>query len=275
MVWNIESKNNPPDSKGGSFDFFSNLKDFLTEKFKSFKQTLIDLNILKGEITSSSSNSSDSSQYSPEVSTSSETVWESVEYNHMSLKEKLTQICVRSRTYWVVNKDDWWSVSFWKLQFHGAKAEKILNAIKRKNPSRYASVMTDSLFSNVKTACDSVWNDRQVKQFQSLMQDSGARYEMDKVVDETIQSYLDLIKWWWVKDPRATLAFWRICNYWPWFAEKIKNKMVGDGANINDYNQVINYYENNTSWRVRTKFQKPDPALWNKNIRQVIGEYSV
>lgn len=270
----IESKNNPPESKGGFFDFLRNLKNFITEKFNSLKETLISLNILKWEITSSSSKSSSDPQSSPEVQASSEGSRESVEYDRMSLKKKLTQICVRSRTYWVVNQDDCWSVSFWKLQFHGSKAEKILNAIKKRDPSRYSSIMTDPLFRNTKTACDSIRNDNQKSQFQKLMQDSWAKHEMDKVVDETIQSYLDLAHKWWVSDPKATLVFWRICNYWPWFAEKIKNIMVKAGANINDYNQVINYYEQNTSWHVSTKFSKPIHMFWGKNLRQVIGEYS-
>jgi hypothetical protein len=104
------------------------------------------------------------------------------------------------------------------------------------------------------------------------MEDSSAQHEMDKVVDETIETYLSLIKKRWVSDSRATLAFWRICNYWPAFAEKIKNIMVSNWKNINDYNQVIDCYERNTTWRVQGKFQKPDPALWNKNIREFIGE---
>ena len=275
MVWSIEIKDNHDGPKSGFFDFLHNLKDFITEKFASFKETLISLNILKGEITSSSSREdtvSNPVHSNPEAA--AVMVSESSEREHVSLKDKLTQICVRSRTYWGVNKDDCWSVSFWKLQFHWAKAEKILNAIKTRNPSRYSSIMMDPLFSNIKTACASKRNDTHVAQYQRLMQDSGAKHEMDKIVDETIQSYLDLTHTWWVSDPRATLAFWRICNYWPRFAEKIKDKMVRAGADINDYNQVIDYYEQNTSWTVRTKFQRPVRMFWTKNLRQVIWEYT-
>ena len=272
MVWSIESKNNPSESRGGFFDFLVNLKDFVVEKFNLLKQALIDLNILKWEI--KLRNSPANAQSSNEHPSSGEMVSGSNEVVRASLKEKLTQICVRSRTYWAVNQDDCWSVSFWKLQFHGSKAENILNAIKKRNPSRYSSIMTDPLFRDIKTACDSKRNDNQKSQFQKLMQDSWAKHEMDRVVDETIQSYLDLAHKWWVSDPRATLAFWRICNYWPWFAEKIKNMMVKAWANINDYSQVIDYYEKNTSWHVSTKFSKPIHMFWGKNLRQVIGEYS-
>ena len=70
------------------------------EKFNFLKESLISLNILKGEITSpASSSASASSQSNPEITTSTERTGESVEKPHMSLKEKLTQICVRSRTY--------------------------------------------------------------------------------------------------------------------------------------------------------------------------------
>lgn len=248
----------------GFFDFIrewrEDLKDFLSEKLEAIRNTLSNLNILKNDISRSSSNPDSSS------------VRESVEFNSKSLKDKLTQICVRSRKYWVVNKDDLWSVSFWKLQFHGKNAEKVLTAIKRANPSRFDSVMTDPLFRDIKVACASKWNSRQEAQFWKLMDDSTAQHEMDKVVDETIETYLSLIKKRWVSDSRATLAFWRICNYWPAFAEKIKNIMVSNWKNINDYNQVIDCYERNTTWRVQGKFQKPDPALWNKNIREFIGE---
>ena len=58
------------------------------------------------------------------------------------------------------------------------------------------------------------------------------------------------------------------------YGEILKNKMVRDGANINDYNQVIDYYEKNTSWHESTKFQRPVKMFWNKNLRQVIWEYT-
>ena len=149
----------------------------------------------------------------------------------------------------------------------------MLNAIKRRNPSRYASIMTDPSFSDVKTACAAKWEEPQIAQYERLMEDPGAQDEMDKVVDKTIQSYLNLIQKRWVTDPRATLAFWRICNFWPWFANRLKNKMLEDGADISNYEQVIDYYENSPEWKRYPKFKKSDPALWNKNIRQVISEY--
>jgi hypothetical protein len=51
------------------------------------------------------------------------------------------------------------------LQFHGKNAEKVLTAIKRANPSRFDSVMTDPLFRDIKVACASKWNSRQEAQF--------------------------------------------------------------------------------------------------------------
>ena len=241
-------------------EWWQNLKDFLSEKFSAIKDTLSNLNILKRDVSGSSQNSGSSS------------VKESAEVNHNSIKEKLTQICVRSRQYWDVNKNDVWYVSFWKLQFHGANAKKILRNIKANNPSRFDSIMTDPLFRDTDVACTSVRNDNHVSQFRELMEDSSAKREMDKVVDEVIEGYLTLTKRWWVTDPRATLAFWRICNYWPKFAENIKDIMVKNWKNINDYNQVIDCYEANTSGGVQGKFRKPDAALWNKNIREFIGE---
>lgn len=241
---------------------WENLKDFLSEKFSAIRDTLSNLNILKKDVADGSHNAT------------SGTVCESVESNPQNLNAKLKQICVRSRKYGDVNKNDEWYVSFWKLQFHWETAKKILRNIKASDASRFNSIMTDPLFRDTDVACTSVWNDTHVTQFKELMNGSKAQYEMDKVVDETIDGYINRIKWRWVTDPKATLAFWRICNYWPAFAEKIKNIMVSSWKNINDYEQVIDCYESNTSWHVRTKFQKPDPALWNKNIRQFIWEYT-
>lgn len=261
------SKGNEALSNKGFFDLiregWNSLRDFVSEKFATIKETFRNLNFLKRDIVSSWGGSI-SSDISPE----------SREINRKSLKDTLKQICVRSRSYESVYDDDNWSVSIWKLQFHAEKAETVLNNIKRANPSRFNSIMTDSLFRNIHNASFSVWNGNQIAQYKKLMKDSSAQREMDKCVDDTIQGYLDRIqRWWWVTNPKAILAFWRICNYWPAFAEKIKNKMVKNWQDINDYNQVIDCYEANTTWRVHCKFQKPDPALWKKNIREFIWEY--
>lgn len=259
------SKGNEALSNKGFFDYirewWNSLKNFLSEKFKAIKDTLKNLNILKRDVVDSNQNSGSGS------------VNESVEVSHNSLKGRLTQICVRSRQYGSIYEDDNWSVSIWKLQFHAWNAEKVLTAIRNVNPSRFDSIMTDPLFRDIHKASFSVWNPDQVSQYRKLMEDRSAQREMDKIVDDTIQGYIDRIHGrWLVTDPKATLAFWRICNYWPVCAENIKNIMVENWKNINDYNQVIDCYEANTTWRVQRKFQIPDPALWNKNIREFIGE---
>ena len=101
------SKGNEALSNKGFFDFirewWNSLKNFLSEKFAAIKDTLKNLNILKRDVAGNSQNSGSSSAR------------ESAEVNHNNLKEKLTQICVRSRKYGSVCEDDRWSVSIWKL----------------------------------------------------------------------------------------------------------------------------------------------------------------
>ena len=105
------------------------------------------------------------------------------------------------------------------------------------------------------------------------MEDSWCVQIQKDMALKTVDGYLDFVKWMWVTDAKAILAFWRICNYWIWHAKKVKENMENSGANFNDYNQVIDYYEKSVSWVVRTKFQKKYACFWNKNLREVIGEY--
>lgn len=250
-------------------EIWSNFKSFVSSVFSVKKDSSAELSGLKSDLDAGSSVSRG------DVRSKSDVLWDSVESANKKLRDKLKEICVRSRTYWEVNKNDAWFVSFWKLQFHGDKSKKIMHNIKSANPSRFASIMTDSLFKNIDVACTSVRNDNQVLQFKRLMEDPSAQQEMDKVVDETIDGYLDFVRWLWVTDVRAILAFWRICNFWIWHAKKVKENMEKGGANFNDYNQVIDYYEKSVSWAIRTKFQKKYACFWNKNLREVIGEYRI
>ena len=256
------------ESGKGFFDSISewwkSLMDFVKEKISALKDTLIDLNILKRDVVSD--------WWGNNKNTGSDVVRESVEVDNKALKEKLKQICVRSREHWDVAKNDEWYVSFWSLQFHWPKAKEVLRNIKSRNPSRFNSIMTDELFRNTDAACMSIRDNTQVGQFRELMKDPWAQQEMDKVTDETINGYISMVHWWWVSDPRATLAFWRICNYWPDFARGIKEEMTRKGLDFNDYNKVIDYYEQTPKWRIHKKFQKPDKALWYKNIREFIGD---
>ena len=255
----------------------NNFKNFLSDIFSTKKDSSQKLNNLKNDVTNNKPNKNnekaETNNTETEIKNTNERINDSIENNDKNLKNKLKEICVRSRTYWEVNKNDVWFVSFWKLQFHGDKSKKIMHNIKSADPGRFDSIMTDPLFKNIDVACTSVRNDNQAKQFKKLMEDPKAQQEMDKVVDETIAGYLEFVKGLWVSDARATLAFWRICNFWIWHAKKIKNNMAKNGANFNDYNQVIDYYEKSVNWAVRTKFQKKYACFWNKNLREVIGEY--
>ncbi len=290
MVLDMENKERDSSVDKGFFAYIgeirNNFKNFISSVFSVKKDSSEKLNNLKNDVSYDSTRENhnqvadlgnnvnvNNSDENTNSDLKSESVGDSVENDNKNLKDKLKEICVRSRTYWEVNKNDVWFVSFWKLQFHGDKSKKIMHNIKSADPSRFASIMTDPLFKNIDVACTSVRNDNQAKQFKKLMEDPKAQQEMDKVVDETIAGYLEFVKGLWVSDARATLAFWRICNFWIWHAKKVKNNMVKAGANINDYSQVIDYYEKSVSWAVRTKFQKKYSYFWDKNLREFIGEY--
>ena len=98
--------------------------------------------------------------------------------------QKLKEICVRSKKYWDVNKNDCGFVSIWLLQFHGDKTWKILDNIKSTDPNRFNSIMTDSLFKDINKASKSKRNDTQANQYKKLMEDPKAQKEMDKAEKE-------------------------------------------------------------------------------------------
>lgn len=267
-----------------------NLKDFVNETFSSEKESEAWLNNLKDNVASDKKvensnvtsegieeqhNEQDKKRTSESKPDKTNT---SIEKDKKGLKDKLKEICVRGRKYWDVNKNDEWFVSFWKLQFHGDKSKKILNNIKSTDQNRFNSIMTDSLFKNIDKAATSKRNDTQANQFKKLMEDPKAQQEMDKVVDETIEWYIDKIKSWWVTNDKAILAFWRICNYWSWYAQTIKNKMAQGGADFNNYKEVIERFEKSekSKWKTTTsqKFKKKSSWLWGKSVEEVIEEYS-
>lgn len=256
-------------SNKGFFDYirewWNSLKNFLSEKFSAIKDTLRSLNILKKDVVSSWTGSSWTHDASPE----------SREKDSKTVREKLLEIVARWRRPWDVEKDDLWSVSLWMLQWHWANAVKLLKRLKNHNPGRFNSIMTDSLFGNLDKAWMSVWNDTQKAQYKTLMQDSGCQQVAKDMALETVDGYLNLISKWWVTDARATLARWRICNAWPWFAENIKNDMLKSGKNINDYKEVISSYRKTDFWKKYNKFDKRYSYFWGKNLEDVIGTYTV
>ena len=153
----------------------------------------------------------------------------------------------------------------------------IFMAIITFNSIRFNSIMTDPLFKDIDKACTSKRNDTQANQFKKLMEDSKAQQEMDKVVDETIEWYIKDVKSWWVTDARAILAFWRICNYWSWYAKALQKNMAASKADFNDYKQVIERFEKSekSKWKETTsqKFKKKTSYFGNKSLEEVIGEY--
>ena len=248
----------------------NSFKNFVSDIFSVKKENTARLNDLKDDVSSSVGEKQDDRD--------SKTGIDSVEKESKGLKDKLKEICVRSRKYWDVNKNDLWFVSFWKLQFHGDKSKKIMHNIKSANPSRFNSIMTDPLFRDIDKACTSKRNDTQANQFKKLMEDPKAQQEMDKVVDETIEWYIKDVKSWWVSNDRAILAFWRICNYWSWCAKTIRKNMSANNADFNDYKQVIEWFEKSekSKWKVSTsqKFKKKYSYFGNKSLEEVIGEYN-
>ena len=267
----------------GFFDYIgeirNNFKKLVSDIFSTKKESSLKLDNLKEDISNNNEKEWDKTNETT-TKTDNKNVdkkLDSAEKDTKSLKEKLKEICVRSRKYGDVNKNDCWFVSFWKLQFHGDKSKKIMHNIKSVDSSRFNSIMTDSLFKDIDKACKSKRNDTQAKQFKKLMEDSKAQKEMDKVVDETIEWYIEKIKSWWVTDARAILAFWRICNYWSWYAQTIQKKMAENKADFNDYKQVIEWFEKSekSKWKTTTsqKFKKKSSYFGNKSLEEVIGEY--
>lgn len=271
MTVETENKDTESKSEKGFLDYIhkirNNFKNFLSEVFSTKKDSSEKLNNLKEDI--SNNNEKEDNETDTKI--------DSAEKDTKNLKEKLKEICVRSRKYWDVNKNDCWFVSFWKLQFHGDKSKKIMHNIKSANPSRFDSIMTDPLFKNIDKACTSKRNDTQAKQFKKLMEDPKAQQEMDKVVDETIEWYIEKIKSWGVSDARAILAFWRICNYWSWYAQTIQKEMAKNNENFNDYKQVIEWFEKSekSKWKMTTsqKFKEKSSYFGDKSLEEVIGEY--
>lgn len=260
----------------------NSFKKFVSDIFSTKKEISSQLDDLKGDVSGSvderkgageveSSNRDDGSK-------SVDKKIDSAEENTKWLRDKLKEICVRSRKYWDVNKNDNWFVSFWKLQFHGDKSKKIMCNIKSAIPSKFDSIMMDPLFKNIDKACTSKRNDTQVMQFKKLMEDPKAQQEMDKVVDETIEWYLKSVKSWGVSDARAILVFWRICNYGSWYAKALQKKMAESGADFNDYKKVIEWFENTekSKWNTTTsqKFKKKSSYFGNRSLEEVIGEYN-
>ena len=260
--------------------FWGNLKDSISSFFSVKKESTSKLDTLKEDISTAKDDSKDKQSSSEnslrtEVASASNvwTVSESKEKDTWNLRETLLKVVSRGRKPESVNKNDNWFVSIWMLQRHWDKTVTLLKQFRDHNPARFKSIMTDPLFNNLEKAGKSVWNDTHVKQFSELMKDSWCVQIQKDMALKTVVGYLDFVKGLWVSDPRATLAFWRICNYWIWHAKKVKNNMVKAGADINDYSQVIDYYEKSVSWVVRTKFQKKYAVLWNKNLREFIWEY--
>lgn len=244
---------------------WNDLKDYISSAFSAKEESKSNLGELRWNVNENKDEEN--------LKSGMETVFESKEKSAWNLRETLLKIVSRSRTADIVNKNDNWFVSIWMLQRHGDKTVTLLKQFRDHNPERFKSIMTDALFNNLEKAWKSVWNDTHVKQFRKLMEDSWCVQIQKDMALKTVDGYLDFVKWMWVTDARAILAFWRICNYWIWHAKKVKEKMEKSGANFNDYNQVIDYYEKSVSWVVRTKFQKKYACFWNKNLREVIGEY--
>lgn len=258
----------------------NNLKKFVSDVFSAEKESFKKLDGLKKDVSDSISEKQDDETKESSMKLDSKNngkKLESAEKESKGLSDKLKEICVRSRKYWDVNKDDCWFVSFWKLQFHGDKSKKIMHNIKSADTSRFNSIMTDPLFKDIDKACTSKRNDTQANQFKKLMEDSKAQQEMDKVVDETIEWYIKDVKSWWVTDARAILAFWRICNYWSWYAKALQKNMAASKADFNDYKQVIERFEKSekSKWKETTsqKFKKKTSYFGNKSLEEVIGEY--
>ena len=253
----------------GFFDFIrdgrNNLKNFISERFSSIKDTLKNLNILKTDITSNSWGGS---------SGSSETVTEAHEKNSKNIREKLLEIVARSRKATDVCEDDLWSVSLWMLQWHWDNAVDVLKRLKQHNPSRFTSIMTDPLFNDLDKAWNSVWNTQQSQQYKALVADSWCEQVLKDKALETVDWYLRLVRGWGVTDSRAILAWWRICNAWSWFAQNIKDEMVRSWKNINDYREVISSYRSTDFWKKYDKFGKRYAYFGNKNLEEVIWEYS-
>lgn len=249
-------------SKKSFFDYiregWGSLKDFIVEKFSAIKETLSSLNILKRDVASNDD---------PDRNK------DSVENNDKNLREKLLEIVARSRKPWDVCKNDEWSVSLWILQRHWSNAVDLLERLRQVNQSRFDSIMTDPLFKDLDKAWMAIWNDEQTQQYKELIKDSRCVQVMRDKAFETVDSYLRLISGWGVTDARATLAWWRICNAWSWFAQNIKNDMKRKWKNINDYSQVIAAYKSTDFWRAHNKFWKRYACFDNKNLEEVIGEY--
>ena len=264
-------------------EIWKNLKIFISENFSTNKKNEQELNNLKQnvKVNEGDINIKDEKKETKENTdnnkTESEHINNSTEKDKKGLKNKLKEICVRGKKYWDVNKNDCGFVSIWLLQFHGDKTGEILNNIKSIDPNRYNSIMTDSLFKNTDKAAKSKRNDTQANQYKKLMEDPKAQKEMDKAVDETIEWYLKKVKSWWVTNDKAILAFWRICNYGSWYAQNICKKMEKNGADINDYKQVIERFEKTEKSQGKTttsqKFKKKSSWLWGKSVEEVIEEY--
>ena len=246
------------------------MKDYISWIFSLKNESSLKLNSLKTDINSDKNihHNENSSNYNTESN------GESKEKNTKNLRDTLLKVISRSRKPGDVMKNDNWFVSVWILQRHWQKTISLLKDSQKIDPKRFESIMTDPLFRNLEKAWKSVRNDRQVQQFRELMKDPRCIQLQKDLALETVDEYLKFTKDLWITDSRATLAFWRICNYWLWHAKKVKNNMAKAWANINDYNQVIDYYEKSVSWNVRTKFQKKYAVLWNKNLREFIWEYT-
>ncbi len=282
-------------------EIWQNLKNYISESFSAKQNDESELNGLKQDVKTDETDKSsekektennekenekedekknektENNENAKSKESKSEKVSDSVEKDK-KLFQKLKEICVRSKKYWDVNKNDCGFVSIWLLQFHGDKTGKILNNIKSVDPNRFNSIMTDPLFKNIEKASSSKRNDTQANQYKKLMEDPKAQKEMDKAVDETIEWYLEKVKSWWVTNEKAILAFWRICNYGSWYAQQISKKMAQGGADINDYKQVIEWFEKSEKSQGKTttsqKFKKKYSCFWNKSIEEEIWEYN-
>jgi len=246
------------------FDFirekWSNFKEYLSEKLSSFKETLFGLNLLKRDVAGNS--------WSDKLS-------DSREKDSKNIREKLLEIVSRSRKPESVCENDLWSVSLWTLQWHEKNAVKLLKRLRECNPSRFDSIMTDPLFRDLDKAWMSVWDkDKHTVQYKLLVEDEWCKQVIKDMWLETVDWYLSRISWWWVTDAKATLARWRMCNAWPWFAEWVKNDMVKNWKNINDYIEVIESYDATDFWKKYNKFWKQEPYYNNRTLGEVIGEYS-
>ncbi len=242
----------------------NNLKNFVSEIFSTNKENKQELNNLKQDVKVDKSN---------KIVDKDNKIID----KNKGLFQNLKAICVRSKKYWDVNKDDCGFVSIWLLQFHGDKTWKILKNIKSVDPDRFNSIMTDPLFKDIDKAWKSKRNDTQASQYKKLMEDPKAQREMDKAVNETIEWYLEKVRSWWVTDEKAILTFWRLCNYGSAYAKKIHKKMIENGANTNDYKQIIEWFEKTEESQGKTitsqKFKKKYSYFWNKSIEEVLDEY--